>query len=352
MRILGDDKKSLQDIELVTFSELKMEEKNIEEILIENIDLLDDDNDDDENTESMIVVGRQVRNEGNGRCDLTAIDKFGNLVLIEIKRDARDIKSRAEEFTFQAIRYVASFSKIQTVADLADKVYVPYLEKKIKPSVPVDDNLRDIAIKKLNQFLGLHKLSDLSGKQRIVLVAGDYDSQTLSAAAWLINNGVDISCFRIAPYRWEEKILLDVKQLLPLKDYIVGIAEPGSRMSSVSKSATKEIHRTRLPKINALIREGILFVGDLFTAKDRPGEEVELLANSQIKVVSTSLTSLKVGETTSLQQWLRKVYDWDAVDTYHFTVVKSSKNVENNGKLIYEIRQAWMDSIEVESSLD
>ena len=66
MYVLGEDKKTLNDVDVVTFSELKMTEKDLEEILVENIHLLDDDDNDEENSDSMVVVGRQVRNEGNG----------------------------------------------------------------------------------------------------------------------------------------------------------------------------------------------------------------------------------------------------------------------------------------------
>lgn len=50
--------------------------------------------------ESMLIVGRQVKNEKSGRSDLTAVDNNGNIVLIEIKRDRKDIESRKESFEF------------------------------------------------------------------------------------------------------------------------------------------------------------------------------------------------------------------------------------------------------------
>lgn len=77
-----------EKIEAVTFSELDMKESDIEEILRCSIDMLCDDE------ESMLIVGRQVKNEKNGRSDLTAIDNEGNIVLIEIKRDKKDIECR------------------------------------------------------------------------------------------------------------------------------------------------------------------------------------------------------------------------------------------------------------------
>ena len=113
---LSENKKELIRLEKTDFSSIDLTEKDIEDILVNRIGILEEDeNDSDEESGSLLIVGRQVRNEGNGRSDLTAIDKDGNLVLIEIKRDVKDIKSRAESFTFQAIRYVASYSKIKHI---------------------------------------------------------------------------------------------------------------------------------------------------------------------------------------------------------------------------------------------
>jgi len=68
-------------IESVTFSELNVIESDVEEILRNSIDMLCDEE------ESILIVGRQGKNEENGRSELTAIDSNGNIVLIGIKRD-------------------------------------------------------------------------------------------------------------------------------------------------------------------------------------------------------------------------------------------------------------------------
>lgn len=91
------DNKQPAKIEETTFSELGMKESDIEEILRTNVDMLCDDE------ESMLIVGQQVKNEKDGRSDLTAIDNNGDIVLIEIKRNKRDIEGRKESFEFQAI---------------------------------------------------------------------------------------------------------------------------------------------------------------------------------------------------------------------------------------------------------
>ena len=74
------------------------------------------------------MVGQQVPNEKKGRSDLTAIDYNGDLVLIEIKRDKRDIEIRKEAFEFQAIRYAASCATIKSTDMLIKSVFAPYVE--------------------------------------------------------------------------------------------------------------------------------------------------------------------------------------------------------------------------------
>lgn len=110
-------------VDSVTFSELQMLENDIEELLRGNIDMVCDEE------ESMLIVGRQVRNVHHGRSDLTVVDNNGNIVLIEIKRDLKDIESRKEAFEFQAIRYAASYATIEDPEDLVNKIYAPYIEK-------------------------------------------------------------------------------------------------------------------------------------------------------------------------------------------------------------------------------
>lgn len=115
--------KRAEQIEPVTFAELGLQENDIEEILRSSIDMLCGDE------ESMLIVGRQVKNEKLGRSDLTAVDNNGNIVLIEIKRDRQDIENRKEAFEFQAIRHAASYATIYSTDDLIKKVYAPYIEK-------------------------------------------------------------------------------------------------------------------------------------------------------------------------------------------------------------------------------
>lgn len=346
---LSSNKKELIPLEKIDFCSINLTEKDIEDILVDRIGILDEDiNDSDEENSSLLIVGRQVRNEGNGRSDLTALDKDGNLVLIEIKRDIKDIKARAESFTFQAIRYVASYSTIKDIFDLAEKIYIPFLEKYKNAKPQEGQNMLDLALDKLEDFLDQNNKMDLSGKQRIILVAGEFDEETLSAADWLCKNKIDISCIQLNLFKQNDKYLLDVKKLIPQENFILEIAE--SNPSKISHKSSSSKSKARLPKINALVRANVLFEGDIFEAKNHKGECVELQGNCQVKIVSTTKETLAVGAVMTMQQWLRKTLEWDAVDTYRFAMVKKSKNPDNDGKLIYDIREKWMTEQEKSGS--
>ncbi len=136
-------------IEAVTFSELGMQEKDIEEIFRCSIDMLCDDE------ESILIVGCQVKNEKLGRSDLTAVDNNGNIVLIEIKRDRKDIENRKEAFEFQVIRYAASYATIENADDLVKKVYAPYIEKYRSEFELGELTSYELGIRKLNEHFAI-----------------------------------------------------------------------------------------------------------------------------------------------------------------------------------------------------
>ena len=322
MYVLGNDQPS--KIEATTFSELGMKESDIEEILRKNVDMVCDDE------ESLLIVGQQVRNAKNGRSDLTAIDNNGDIVLIEIKRDKKDIEGRREEFEFQAIRYAASCATIKSTDELVQDLFAPYVEKhKSEFSQVVGLTSSEIAKRELQEFIDANEISAFNDHQRIILVASEFDEQTLSAVAWLNNNQVDISCYQICPFNFNGSILLDMKKLLPLveyDDYYVNVAKKGS----IQKGRKKDISRRSLPKIDAMLDWGVVKAGDIIVAKGRSNEAV-LQPNGQVKTAAG---------TQSMQQWLKNVFGWSSVQTYAFAVHKET------GKTLLEIRENYLEQNE------
>ena len=314
-------------VESVTFSELGMQENDIEEILRCSIDMLCDDE------ESMLIIGRQVKNEKLGRSDLTAVDNNGNIVLIEIKRDRKDIENRKEAFEFQAIRYAASYATIASVDDLVKKVYAPYIEKYRSEFELGELTSYELGIRKLNEFLTVNGAENsFNKKQKIILVASDYDEQTLSAVAWLNSNNVDMSCFKLTPYKINDEVFLKAEKLLPLTDYDDYYVNLMDKTSPVVKQH-KDITRRSLPKIDAMLDWGVVKVGDIIVAKGRE-DEATLLENGNVTVE---------GKEMSLLAWLKEVFEWSNIATYDFSVLK------DNGKTLAQIREEYMNKQSAEA---
>ena len=312
-------------IEPVTFSKLNMLENDIEEILRNSIDMICDEE------ESMLIVGRQVRNEKNGRSDLTAIDNNGNIVLIEIKRDRKDIEHRKEAFEFQAIRYAASYATIEEIDELVTNVYAPYIEKYKNEFELGELTSYELGIRKLNEFLKINDAEkNFNKKQRIVLVASDFDEQTLSAVAWLDSNNVDISCYRLTPYELKEEIYFNIEKLLPTSDYNDYYVNLMDKSDLVKGTKTTKTKRRSLPKIDAMLEWGVVKEGDIIVAKNKE-DEATLLSNGHVSVD---------GEEKSIQSWLKEIFGWSSVQTYAFTVHKET------GKTLSEIRKEYMENKE------
>ncbi len=310
-------------IESTTFADLNLKEKNIEEMLRVNLGMLFDDGDD----ETMLIVGQQVQTEAKTRSDLTAIDKDGNIVLIEIKRDKDDIIKRLEAVEFQAVRYAAAYASIETPDDLIREVYSGYVEKH-KDEFADHLTSTEIAQRKLDEFIKNNQITSFNKLQRIMIVASGFDDDSLSAIAWLNSNNVDISCYQICPYKYKDDIIITFDKILPLKEYKdFFLAINGNGVKDKNPASKK----TQLPKIASMLRWGVINAGDILVAKNS-AEEAELLADGNVKLAS--------GTTCSINQWLIKVYGWSTVQTYVYAIDKRS------GKSLAEIREEYMEQHE------
>ena len=70
----------------------------------------------------------------------------------------------------------------------------------------------------------LDDIIDPREKQRIYLVAADYQEDVISTCAWLREYEIDISCFRLRPYKIGDQYVLQRERLIPppeLDDFMV-----------------------------------------------------------------------------------------------------------------------------------
>lgn len=89
--------KDLEPVNSTTFTDLKWKEQNLEDWIERKPEILG---------ESLLITGRQVQVSGvENQLDLLALDRAGNIVVIEVKRDIADVPA-----DFQALRYSAAIA--------------------------------------------------------------------------------------------------------------------------------------------------------------------------------------------------------------------------------------------------
>lgn len=164
-----------------------------------------------------------------------------------------------------------------------------------------------------------------------MLVASDFDEQTLSSVAWLNSNKVDISCYQVLPLKMADKILIDIKKILPLEDYddyYVKIA-PASP-NAYTKCQSSDITKRALPKIDKLMEWELIKEGDIIQAKIKD-DTATLVKDGKVRVEKTN-------EVLSLIAWLKSLYGWSSINPYKFSIDKKT------GKTLYELRSKYMES--------
>jgi hypothetical protein len=133
--------------------------------------------------EDLLLIDNQTRTKDKKRADILALDKRGNLVVIELKKD--NAKLGVE---MQALQYLAAFSEFKGQAFIDKfKGKENELESKIKSFI------ENLDIKELNQ------------KQRIILMAQNFDNSLLSMGEWLSSQGVAFRCLQYSQLKIGDK---------------------------------------------------------------------------------------------------------------------------------------------------
>jgi len=169
------------------------------------------------------------------RLDLLAIDKTGNLVVIENKLDdsGRNVNWQAQKYA----AYCSTLSK-QQIKD----IYQQYLNK--KQQVKDGETL-------ICEFLEKEDFSEvqLNETQRIIFVAANYRKEVTSTVLWLLNNyNLQIQCFKVTPYKLDEQVFLNIEQIIPVKeaaDYTIRMAEK-KQEEQHAKNELETRHKIRL----------------------------------------------------------------------------------------------------------
>lgn len=140
----------------------------------------------------MFVIGRQVETTEKTRIDLLGLDKEGNLIIMELKKDKspRDVVS-------QILEYAVWAEKIQ-YEDLNRIASSKYL------------NGHENLWKKYEKDFG--NVPDyFNEKQKLYIVSEKIDRKTEQVSRYLRRQGVDISCIELNFYEYEDQKLADTR---------------------------------------------------------------------------------------------------------------------------------------------
>lgn len=148
----------------------------------------------------------------NERLDLLAMDKEGNLVIVELKRD-----DSGKNVELQAIKYAAYCSTL--TFDQVIDLYQQYHAKKGKT---ID---HEKAQQEIIDFVEIDEFKQINEKPRIILVSKEYRSEVTASVLWLRKFGIDISCVKLTPYVLNDSMLgFESTILIPLpeaKNFII-----------------------------------------------------------------------------------------------------------------------------------
>jgi len=158
--------------------------------------------------EDLLIVSIEFDrfSSSNDRLDLLAVDRDGNLVVIELKRD-----SAAGYADLQALRYAAMVSSM--TIDMLVPYYISYKKKYDEVELSELEAKEQIV-----EFVESDTFSELSNKPRIIICSEGFSQEITTTVLWLRDSDIDISCVSITPYQVEGQIIVVPKVVIPLEE--------------------------------------------------------------------------------------------------------------------------------------
>lgn len=227
MFLIDTQNKKAVSLEKKSFSELKLSERyDLQEWIAKNPKILGD---------NLLIIQKEFDGfpDTNERLDLLALDENGRLIVIENKLD-----DSGKDVVWQALKYV-SYCATLTKSEICE-IYQRYL------------GASGVATEKISEFYDEQdyesiRLNPADGDQRIILVAANFRKEVTSTVLWLRDHGIDITCIKVTPYKHDDKLYLDVEQILPIQDigdYQIRLAAKKQEDTISSKEETSR-HKMR-----------------------------------------------------------------------------------------------------------
>lgn len=235
--------------------------------------------------EELLIIQKEFDgfDDTRERLDLLALDKDGNLVIIENKLD-----DSGRDVVWQALKYAgycSNLSKGQVV-----EIYQDFLSKAgEQPNNPPLDAKESIV-----EFLEAADFDEItlnrSQSQRVMFVAARFRKEVTNTALWLIGHGISCQCFKVTPYLAGAELFLNVEQIIPTPEsaeFMIGMAAKEAEEKAVGNEVKKRF-RLRLGFWEQLLD---VLKGSTCTLFDNinPGKDHWLGAGSGLSGVAYSL---------------------------------------------------------------
>lgn len=248
---------SIVKLEAKRFSEENLQErKHLQEWLATTPEALG---------EELLIIQKEFDGfEGTSeRLDLLALDKEGQLVIIENKLD-----DSGRDVVWQAVKYAAycsSLNKTQIV-----QIYQKYLDSW---------GGGDEASRRICEFLDVDELDEVvlnaGNDQRVMLVAANFRKEVTATVLWLLAHQIRAQCFRVVLYSRNKDLFVDVKQIIPTpeaQDFMIGMATKESEEKS-TQGVQRRSEKLRLAfwdhALEALRARGLERYNSISASKDQ-----------------------------------------------------------------------------------
>ena len=200
MYLVNDKSKTTEEIKNISFKEIGLSErKDLQEWIASNPNILG---------EELLIIQKEFDgfSNTNERLDLLALDKDGNIVVIENKLD-----DSGKNVVWQALKYASYCASLKK--DDVKSIYQQYLLRN-----GVNDRAEDSIIEFLNKSSYDEVILNQDLTQRIILVARDFRPEVVNTVIWARKYGMKIQCIKVIPYLVGNSIIIDTDQIIPVKD--------------------------------------------------------------------------------------------------------------------------------------
>jgi len=239
---------SLHSLQEVSFSSLGFRERDhLQEWLAKNPQALTRDNDDE-----LLIIQKEFAgfDDTKERLDLLALDKKGNLVIIENKLD-----DSGRDVVWQALKYAGYCANLRQESVV--EIFQLYLDQ-------YEPNENRQAAEVIAEFMGWESLKEgvlnRKGTQRVIMVAANFRKEVTNTALWLMQFGIRAATYPFIADDMDNLVL--PAALKPLQHKLFGLTINPERLAAIreerrenSRYASMRQCRMEVSEVEALYRK-------------------------------------------------------------------------------------------------